>query len=491
MASVNGWNRTISGPNLARLVDVPRDARPYYTALAGAVRDRIRDGRLPLRVRLPAERDLARALSVSRTTVTAAYDRLRDQGYLDSRRGAGSWTVLPPGGTPEALFAVADGDPIMPGADPDPEVIDFGAAAPPAPPELEDAVAAASAELPRYACGHGYHPAGVEPLRAAVAARYTARGLPTRPDQIMITAGALHAVDLVASLLLGPGDPIVTEQPTYVNALRAMRRHNLRIVPFGISGDCPGTKLLEAAMHQSASRLAYVIPDFHNPTGLLMPAERRPALVDAVRSADGCVLVDETYAELPVGDAVPDDALPPPVAAFDGGDRVISIGSASKLLWGGLRVGWIRTTPSLIARLVRRRATQDIAGGVLDQLVTAELLRAVEPIRARRRAELGAARDTLLAAVRAELPSATCAPPPGGLSAWVELDAPVADRLVRAARRQGVVVTPGSAFGVDGTLDRFVRLPFCLPAARLEEGVHRLAAAYRELAPAGCPPPTV
>ena len=476
--------RTIGSSQLARLLRIPEGARPYYLALAQAVRDRIRDGRLPLRVRLPAERDLAGALGVSRTTVTAAYDRLRADGFLDSRRGAGSWTTLPLTGTPESLpYAEDDPGPIWPGKDARPHLIDFGAAAPAAVAELDAAVAAAVAELPRYARSHGYYPAGVEPLRAAVADRYTRRGLPTRPDQIMITSGALHALDLVLGLLLGPGDAIASEQPTYVNALRAMRRRNLRIVPVGITGGCPDIELLETGMRQAAARLAYVIPDFHNPTGFLMSADRRARLIEAIRRADGYLVADETYADMPVGDDVPDDALPPPVAAFDGGDRVISVGSAGKLFWGGLRIGWIRATAPLIGRLAGMRATQDIAGPVLDQLVVAELLRDVEAVRTRRRTELAAARDALLAALRTELPAATWEPPPGGLSTWVDLGTPVADQLARAARRHGVLVTPGPSFGVDGTLDRFVRVPFCLPPDDLTEGVRRLAAAYHELAP--------
>ena len=474
--------RTIGSSQLARLLRIPEGARPYYLALAHAVRDRVRDGRLPLRVRLPAERDLAGALGVSRTTVTAAYDRLREDGYLESRRGAGSWTILPLTGMPESPPPGAPGL-IVPSTDAPPHVIDFGAAAGAALPELDAAVAAAAAELPRYARGHGYVPAGVEPLRAAIADRYTRRGLPTRPDQIMVTSGALHAVDLVIGLLLGPGDAIATEQPTYVNALRAMRRRNLRVVPVGITGGCPDIELLEAGMRQAAARLAYLIPDFHNPTGLLMSTDRRRQLVEAIRRVNGYLLVDETYADMPVGDAVPDDALPPPVAAFDGGDRVISVGSAGKVFWGGLRIGWIRATPPLIARLTGIRATQDIAGPILDQLVVAELLREIAAIRTRRRTELAAARDVLLGALRTELPSAAFDPPPGGLSVWVDLGAPVADQLTRAARRHDVLITPGPSFGVDGTLDRFVRVPFCRPPGDLTEGVRRLAAAYRELAP--------
>ncbi len=180
--------RYISGTQLARLLGDPPQERPYYAALARAVRGLILNGRLPLRVRLPAERDLAAALGVSRTTVTAAYDELRTEGYIASRQGAGSWTALPetrPATTRQAVtrFGIASAP------EGDAETIDLGCAAPAAPAVFEEAVAEAVAELPGYARGAGYEPAGLAVLREAVAARYTELGVPTRPDQIMVTTG--------------------------------------------------------------------------------------------------------------------------------------------------------------------------------------------------------------------------------------------------------------------------------------------------------------
>src|SRR4051812_25161627 len=173
-------DRAVSGPHLARLLGEWRSAGPAYAALARAVRLLVLDGRLPLRTRLPGERDVAAALGVSRTTATAAYAALRDDGFLASRRGSGSWTRLP-----------ADAAAVGPPPDPGERLIDLSCAAAAAPERaLHAALAAATAELPRHLPGPGYDTAGLPALREAVAARYTQRGAPTAPEQIFVTAGA-------------------------------------------------------------------------------------------------------------------------------------------------------------------------------------------------------------------------------------------------------------------------------------------------------------
>ena len=148
------------------------------------VRALILDGRVAVESRLPAERTLATALGVSRATVTAAYDQLREEGYIASRQGSGSWVTLP-GGHRAAPDAIVGG----PG-------LDMRIAALPAPAALEDLFLAAARELPRWLDHHGYDPLGLPPLRRAIAARFDRRGLPTRPEQILVTNGAMHALDL-------------------------------------------------------------------------------------------------------------------------------------------------------------------------------------------------------------------------------------------------------------------------------------------------------
>lgn len=214
-------DRTLSGPHLARLLGEWRSSGPVYLALARALRLLVLDGRLPLRTRLPGERELAEALGVSRTTATAAYAALRDEGFLASRRGAGSWTRLP------ADAAVPE-HPRGGGED----VIDLSCAACAAPEgALGGAIAAATAELPRHLPGPGYDAAGLPVLREAIAAYLTARGVPTSAEQVLVTAGAQHAWTLLLRVLAGPGDRILTEHPTYPAALDAVRAIGARAVP--------------------------------------------------------------------------------------------------------------------------------------------------------------------------------------------------------------------------------------------------------------------
>src|SRR3954451_14403805 len=208
-------DRGLSGPHLARLLGAWRSARPGYVALAAAIRLLVLDGRLPLGTRLPGERDLAAALGVSRTTAAAAYAALRDEGFLTSRRGAGSWTSLP---------ADRRAAPAASEAPPESDVIDLSAAATAAPEgALHRALAAATAELPRHLPGSGYDAVGLPALRAAIAERLSARGAPTTRDQVLVTAGAQHAFALLLRVLAGPGDRVLVDHPTYPNALDAVR----------------------------------------------------------------------------------------------------------------------------------------------------------------------------------------------------------------------------------------------------------------------------
>ncbi|MCP2341309.1 MocR-like transcription factor YczR [Actinomadura rupiterrae] len=478
---MNG-TRYVSGLQLARLLgEVPRE-RPLYAGLAGAVRGLVQDGRLALRTRLPAERDLASALGVSRTTVTAAYDRLRAEGYVESRQGAGSWTTLPGDGstalpTPGASGGVVPRYGMAHAPDAEAGFIDLGCAAPAVPAVFHEAVEAAVAALPRHYGGPGYEPAGLPELREMIAAGYAARGVPTHADQIIVTNGAQHALGVVAEMYLTPGDGVLVERPTYPNALDALRRRGARLVPVGVGAGWD-IELVGGAMRQAAVRLGYLIPDFQNPTGHLMGDEDRAALVAAARSADALLVVDETFAGLALDPAAPE---PVPVAAHDRDGRVISIGSVSKLMWGGLRIGWIRASAPVARRIALARESMDMASPVLDQVIVRELLLRAGEVRAERIAVLTAGRDALAAALHEHLPDWTFRMPPGGMSLWVSVGAPVAARLAELAARRGVRVVAGPVFGADGVLEDRLRLPFVLPPATLREAVARLALAREDL----------
>jgi DNA-binding transcriptional MocR family regulator len=475
-----GRPRAIGGPQLARLLgDLPAE-RPFYAVLARAIRGLILDGGLALRVRLPAERDLAAALGVSRTTVTAAYDALRAESFIQSRQGAGSWTALPrgrgsrlPHATPGTVASFGL---------PEPE-IDLGSAAPAAPKIFDETVADAVAELPGHTAGPGYDPPGLGPLREAIAARYAQRGLPTRPEQIIVTAGAQHALNLLIEELMTPGDSVLVESPTYPHALEALRRRGARLIPVGVNAGWD-VELIATSMRQTAVRFAYVNPDFHNPIGRLMDDGRRAALVAAAKRAGAYLIADETFAELSLDD---DLVMPRPLAAYDTDGRVISIGSAAKVFWGGLRIGWIRATAPLARRLATLRESLDLASPVLEQLIVRELLVRVDEVRAERVALLTAGREALVAALGDQLPEWEFTPPLGGMSLWVRLPAHVSSALAGAVARLGVRIVPGPLFGVDGLLDDYLRLPYVQPPGVLRDAVDRLARAYRGVETAAAP----
>jgi len=472
--SVGPGDRGLSGPHLARLLGAWRSARPAYVALAAAIRLLVLDGRLPLRTRLPGERELAAALGVSRTTAAAAYAALREEGFLASRRGAGSWTTLP-----ADRDAAAPAAPVEAGGAAD--VIDLSAAGTAAPEgALHRALAAATAELPRHLPTPGYEAAGLPSLRAAVATHLTRRGLPTTPAQVLVTAGAQHALTLLLRVLCGPGDRVLVDHPTYPHALDAVRAVGARPVPVALLPGGWDVDMLAATLRQAAPRLAYLVADHHNPTGLTLSADDRAAVVALARGTRTPLVVDETMAELGLDADVP---APAPVAAYDpDGETVITIGSMSKAFWAGLRIGWVRASPTLVRRLTLARATVDMASPVVEQLVARELLSDPTAVLEAQRALLRARRDALVAAVRAALPAWTFAVPGGGLSIWARLDAPRSSALAAVADRHGVRIAAGPRFGVDGAFERFARLPYTLPEPQLEAAVQRLAVAWRAVA---------
>ncbi|MET9054671.1 MULTISPECIES: PLP-dependent aminotransferase family protein [unclassified Streptomyces] len=476
------WTSTVGAAQLARQLRAqqPRPTGPggrkppAYRALADGVRLLVLEGRVPVAARLPAERELALALAVSRTTVAAAYEALRAEGFLESRRGAGSWTAVP-AGNPLPARGLEPLPPESLGS-----MIDLGCASLPAPePWLTRAFQGAVEELPPYAHTHGDYPAGLPALRRMIAERYTALGIPTMPEQIMVTTGAMGAIDAICHLFAGRGERIAVESPSYANILQLMREAGARLVPVAMEEGIGGWDMnrWRQVLRDSAPRLAYVVADFHNPTGALADEQQRRDLVDAARSAGTVLVVDETMSELRLD---PDTAMPRRVCAFDpAGSTVLTVGSASKAFWAGMRIGWVRAAPDVIRSLVSARAYADMGTPVLEQLAINWLMgtggweQAVEM----RRDQARENRDQLIAAVRRELPEWEFAVPRGGLTLWVRTGGLSGSRLAVAGERVGVRVPSGPRFGVDGAFEGYVRLPFTVGGPVAEEAAVRLAAA--------------
>ncbi|GEL96915.1 MocR-like transcription factor YczR [Cellulomonas terrae] len=462
-------DRRISGLRLHAVLGAWQRPGPAYVALADALRASILSGTVPLSTRLPSERELADAAGVSRTTTTATYGLLRDEGYLVSRRGSGTVTTLPSG--PGARVSMAESVGHEPG------VVDLAMAAPSAPSSLHGAYLAALDALPRHLSGTGYSPLGLPVLREAVARWYTGRGTPTSPDHVLITTGAQQAIHLLVTAHAGPGDRVAVEHPTYPHAIDVVRATGARPVPVPSGGSGLDIDLLESTLRQVSPRLVYLIPDHRNPTGTSLDDEERAQVRALARRYRTAIVGDEVLTELTL------DGPAPGSYAGDGtaSAYVVSIGSASKSYWGGLRVGWVRAHPDLVARLASARAHTDIGTAVLEQLVVAELLAQPTDLLARRRAELRARRDLLVGLLLDQLPSWSFDVPAGGLSLWVDLGAPVSSALAAISSRHGVRVVPGTAFGVDGSFERNLRLPYTTSPDDLRRAVTGLAAAWAGL----------
>jgi DNA-binding transcriptional MocR family regulator len=400
--------------------------------------------------------------------VTRAYAALVDAGYAEARRGSGTYTRVPGG------RARAHDRALMPRAGED-GLLDLSCAASTAPPQLAAAYADAVRELPAYLGGTGYFPTGLPALQEVVAARYTARGLPTEPGQVMVTAGALSATTIVARACSGPRDRVLVESPTYPNAVAAIRSAGARPVVSPVDPTGWDLDATEAVVSRARPRLAYLIPDFHNPTGHLLDDAGRERYAALLARAGTVAVVDEAHQGLALEDGLA-EAMPLPFAAH--APETITLGSASKAFWGGLRLGWIRVPRGGMEALVDARVGVDLGAPVLEQLVLASLLRDADEVLAVHRRRLREQRDALAAAVTRHLPQWRFVLPRGGLALWCELPDAAATALATEAERLGLVVTPGPVFSVEGGLDRFVRVPWTRPVAELEESVARLARAW-------------
>lgn len=464
---------SVSARTLESVLGEWRNGASAYLALADRIRLLILDGRISTDSRLPAERELGTRLGISRTTVTAAYRKLRSDGFLVSVQGSGSIARLPRS-TPQ-LAAVETGG-----------ILDFSKATMPALDGLPEISALAAGDLAAHLGNSGFDPVGIPELRKAIADRYAARGLPTDPEQVMVTIGAQHAIALLARVLIGRGDRALIEMPTYPHAYEALRASGARLVPVNVSArgaapDASGSGWDETALLQALQRsnpvVGYLMPDFHNPTGETMPLDQRERVLAAAARQGTVLIADETMAEFNIDRP---GNFPPFAASADSATpgTAVLIGSVAKTVWGGIRIGWIRAERSLIRKLVAARSSNDLGTPILEQLIVTRLLADMPAILERRNAQLRIGRDHLEALLADRFPEWTVPHVNGGITTWVNLGAPVSSQLALAARNYGLLVPAGPRFGIDGAFERFLRLPFSYSVDDMNRAVDALALAW-------------
>ena len=235
---------------------------------------------------------------------------------------------------------------------------------------------------------------------------------------------------------------------------------------------------VEATVRQLAPDLAYLIPDNQNPTGMTLPEPGRKRLAHIISETRTRTIIDETITDMWL-----DEQVPPPFGTTmtQRRDLLLTVGSMSKSFWGGLRIGWIRAERSVLPTIAALRPAIDMGTAIVEQLAAARLLADEAEVLPERREILRARRALLLELLAQHLPDWQPAPGKGGMSVWVRLPAPMSSAVSAAASRIGLEIPPGPRFGVDGTLERFIRVPYTLPEPKLVEAIELLARAWRSV----------
>ena len=330
---------------------------------------------------------------------------------------------------------------------------------------------------------------GYKPLVEAIAGIMKARGVSTAAPNLLVTTGSQQGLDLVARVLLDPGDVVLVELPTYTGAITAFR--NVQASMVGVDQEADGIDL--AALDDTWQRLVregrrvrllYVVPNFQNPTGLLIGLDKRRRLLEWADRRNVLILEDDPYRELYFPDSAT-EADVRPLRADDAAGRVVYLSSFSKTLAPGFRVAWIDAPPPLAAKFELAKQAADLCSGAMDQRVIYEackrgLLERQLPIL---RSYYQAKRDVMVEALREQFGGKVTWPAPrGGFFLWATLPEGIdADAMIERSVQHGVIYVAGAAFFVSEQGHNIIRLSFSAPSHdKIREGVKRLAAAVHE-----------
>ena len=475
---------------------------PLYAQIVNYVRQLIETDVLKPGVKLPATRELAMDLGVDRATIVTAYDELVAQGLAIAHVGQGTFVAehAPRGGArhgdsieaerpagdinwrqcfsraarlnanwrpPDVTAYRANGDTIsFAGGMPDSSLFPINAFRQ----VMNEVLRTEGQALLQYSPASGY-----PPLRRYLADYLVRKGIVVTEADILIVNGSQQGLDLVARTLLDPGDRVVVEGPSYPGALQIFRAYQAEVLTVPVGDDGIRRDLLDGLMHRLAPKCIYIMPTFQNPTGATVSLEGRRELLAMAAKAQVPIIEDDFHHELRY-----DGAPVIPLRGLDRKGLVIAIGTFSKILFPGLRVGWIIAPPEVMERLVIAKRVADFHTSALMQAAIYHFCRRrlLDRHMERMRLEYRRRRDILMQALSRHCPPhVTWTRPQGGFSLLVTLP-PGLDTLslLPEAASAGVLYTPGTLFYADGEGGNQLRLSFSeVPAQQIEAGVQRLS----------------
>jgi DNA-binding transcriptional MocR family regulator len=443
---------------------------PLYRQLADRIVELIADGSVRANEVLPPERALAGALSVSRGTIVRAYDELAAQDVVTRVQGSGT-TVA--GRTVRAAARAEQfvGERLWMNRD---SSVDLLKAIPTMLPEVADLVAGIDLSVNARDLD-GAEPLGWWSLRERIAELHSSQGLPTSAHQVLVTSGAQQAISLVVTAMVRPGDVVLGEETTWPGLIDIVGQVGGRYEPVRLDRDGLIIDDLSAKIERYRPALMAFNPQHQNPTGSRLAPDRVAAVAELMRRYRVPTLEDRVAADLGF-----DRRHLPAFDEHDTGGYGLIAGSVCKVVWPGMRLGWVRADAQVINRLRSYKAVADMFTPAISQALGLMVLDRWDELVARRLADLRPAADLMVDTLRSELPEWTFAPVRGGLSIWATLpEQASATAFVQHAGRHGVLLASGRQFSADDADCSDIRLPFTADPLTLAEGMRRVVEAWR------------
>lgn len=451
-AALSGWAKVAAG----RLPD----------RLALAMMHAVRSGLFPDGMRLPPERELAKVLAVSRPTVSAALDILRNRQLVASRHGSGTW-IRAPVPAPASREPIVD---IVRGKG----GINLAASVPPDASHL-DGLDLAAAELLRVEPLNGYNAHGLDELRELAARHHRDLGLATQTDEIVVTEGAHDGLASAIERLAGPGQLIAVEEYSHPGMADIATATGIRLVGIRLDEDGVDIDHLASVVRAGTPAALVLQPLVNSPTGRSCSARRLDELAALVDRLDLTVIENNAVSDL----------------AFDGRKAglagrceratVVSVETLSKTAWGGLRIGWIRARTDAIADIGISARRTALGVSIPSQLMAIRVLQGYPDLISSRCRRLQSHARRMMTLLSSHLPDWRPTAPAGGLSLWLRLPLSDTRAFAELAAKHGVSVLPGALTTMTGTEDQHVRVCFDRSERELAVGVERLSAAWAEV----------